>query len=111
MYKNDTLNEHYKIELYLNTGMKQFEELNKLDKSFIGTNDYMGLAYFWDHDIKYWLRDASKYQRVKVHKLFMLNNVPMLKCKISNSYYFKTNKLAHKICLDIFETNKQQKVA
>ena len=85
----------------------EFNQLNKLDKSFVGTNDYMGLAYFWDHEVKWWLREATAYQRVKVHKLFMINNVPFNK----KDKGFITNNVALKICYDVFETNKQQKVA
>jgi hypothetical protein len=107
MYNKVNMDEHYKTDLYLNCGMKQFNQLNKLDKSFVGTNDYMGLAYFWDHEVKWWLREATAYQRVKVHKLFIKNNVPF--CKKDKC--FITNDLALKICHDVFETNKQQKVA
>lgn len=105
MYNKVNMDEHYKTDLYLNCGMKQFNELNKLDKSFVGTNDYMGLAYFWDHEVKWWLREATAYQRVKVHKLFMINNVPFNK----KDKGFITNDVALKICHDVFETNKQQK--
>ena len=107
MINKINMDEHYKVDLYLNCGMNSFEQLDKLDKSFVGTNDYMGLAYFWDHEIKWWLRDATAYQRVKVHKLFIKNNVPFNK----KDKGFKTNEVALKICHDVFEAHKQQKVA
>jgi hypothetical protein len=107
MYNKANMDEHYKVDLYLNCGMNSFEQLNKLDKSFIGTNDYMGLAYFWDHEVKWWLRDATSYQRVKIHKLFIKNNVPFSK----KDNCFITNDLALKICHDVFETHKKQKAA
>ena len=107
MINKINMDEHYKVDLYLNCGMNSFEQLDKLDKSFVGTNDYMGLAYFWDHEVKWWLREATAYQRVKVHKLFMINNVPFNK----KDKGFITNNVALKICYDVFETNKQQKVA
>ena len=55
----------------------------------------MGLAYFWDHGygIKHWLRDATPYQRVKTHKLFIANNIPFNE----KDRYFISNKLAEKI--------------
>jgi hypothetical protein len=104
MYSKVNMDEHYKTDLYLNCGMNQFNQLNKLDKSFVGTNDYMGLAYFWDHEVKWWLREATAYQRVKVHKLFMINNVPFNK----KDKGFITNDVALKICHDVFETNKRR---
>ena len=107
MINKINMDEHYKVDLYLNCGMNSFEQLDKLDKSFVGTNDYMGLAYFWDHEIKWWLRDATAYQRIKVHKLFIKNNVPFNK----KDKGFKTNEVALKICHDVFEAHKQQKVA
>ncbi len=43
-------------------------EIYKLDKKFIGTQDYMGVAYFWGHEYKHILRDMSITQRRRVHK-------------------------------------------
>ena len=44
-----------------------FDYLNALDKTFIGTNSYMGFAYFWGQDYKHVLRDANNTQRQRVH--------------------------------------------
>ena len=44
-----------------------FDYLNALDKTFIGTNSYMGFAYFWGQDYKHTLRDANNTQRQRVH--------------------------------------------
>jgi len=44
-----------------------FDYLNALDKTFIGTNSYMGFTYFWGQDYKHTLRDASNTQRQRVH--------------------------------------------
>jgi len=38
-----------------------------LDKSFIGSRHYMGLAYFWGADFKHTLRDISYAKRKKIH--------------------------------------------
>jgi|11BtaG_2_1085332.scaffolds.fasta_scaffold42656_3 hypothetical protein len=43
-------------------------EIYKLDKKFIGTEDYMGVAYFWSHEYKHTLRDISITQRRRIHK-------------------------------------------
>lgn len=42
-------------------------EIYKLDKSFIGTEDYIGIAYFWTHEYKHYLRDATISQRRRIH--------------------------------------------
>ena len=39
-----------------------------LDKSFVGTVDYMGHAYFWNAAYKHYLREASDYRRRLIHK-------------------------------------------
>jgi len=43
-------------------------EIYKLDKKFIGTEDYMGVAYFWSHEYKHFLRDFTVSQRRRIHK-------------------------------------------
>ena len=45
--------------------------IHKIDKEFVGTANYMGLAYFWSHAYKHSLRDASQKQRQRVHKAFL----------------------------------------
>ena len=45
-----------------------YAKLLKLDDTFIGTPNYMGLDYFWHSEYKHYLRDASPVQRVRVHK-------------------------------------------
>ncbi len=44
-----------------------FSKLDNLDKSFIGSNDYMGIAYFWSSAYKHGLRAASAVKRRQVH--------------------------------------------
>jgi hypothetical protein len=34
----------------------------------LGTPNYMGITYFWPHEYRHYLRDASPYQRKRVHK-------------------------------------------
>jgi hypothetical protein len=40
----------------------------QLDRELIGTEDYMGLAFFWDYNYRHQLRDASPAQRRRVHE-------------------------------------------
>jgi len=92
-----SMKEHYQTKLIFNFDLDQYNAIEKIDKSFVGTKHYMGLAYFWDHEVKHWLRNATKYQRVKVHKLFIANKVPFNK----KQRYFISNKLAEKICMKV----------
>src|SRR5687767_10358648 len=48
-----------------------------LDEKYIGTADYMGVAYFWSMEYKWWLRDASPKVRRKVHKAFVDARLPV----------------------------------
>ena len=46
--------------------------LDQLDKTHVGTPNYMGVAYFWgSNGTKHYLRDATAYQRRRVHKLWL----------------------------------------
>ena len=45
-------------------------QLLKLDETFIGTDNYMGLAYFWNTEYKHDMRSATPLQRVEVHNAF-----------------------------------------
>jgi hypothetical protein len=43
------------------------DALDALDKTFIGTESYMGVTYFWHHVFRHALRGASYAQRRRVH--------------------------------------------
>ncbi len=43
------------------------QKLLELDASFVGTPDYMGIAYFWAHRYRHVLRDVSPARRRAVH--------------------------------------------
>lgn len=45
-------------------------KLWRLDEKLIGTADYLGVAFFWNDEYKWWLRDASTKVRRKVHQAF-----------------------------------------
>ena len=48
--------------------LNNFSAINNLDKGFIGTDDYLGIAYFWGQEVKHWLRAFTPCQRQNVHK-------------------------------------------
>ena len=39
----------------------------QLDKSYVGTENYLGVAYFWNYEYRYPMRDASVATRKAVH--------------------------------------------
>lgn len=43
----------------------------KFDEKLIGKPDYLGVAFFWNEEYKWWLRDASTKVRRKVHAAFL----------------------------------------
>lgn len=47
--------------------IEAYKQLNKLDETFIGTPNYLGIAYFWDLEYKHYLRDVTIQTRVKIH--------------------------------------------
>ena len=49
--------------------------LLELDKSFVGSKDYLGLAYFWAHEFKHYLRDATISQRKRIHHAWLDNSL------------------------------------
>jgi len=55
---------------FINLTSKAKEALIKLDEKYIGTDNYMGIAYFWNYDYKWWLRDAKAKVRRQVHTAF-----------------------------------------
>lgn len=55
--------------------LEAYRKLYELDEKFIGTENYMGIAYFWNYSFRHYLRDATNYQRVKVHKGFLDHNL------------------------------------
>jgi hypothetical protein len=47
------------------------EALSNLDQTFIGTGDYMGLAYFWNFEYRHYLCNASYGTRRHVHTVLL----------------------------------------
>ena len=48
-----------------------YQLIHTLDRTFIGTADYMGLAYFWAYEYRYPMRDCTIDERRRVHHGFM----------------------------------------
>ena len=48
------------------------------DKNFVGTQNYVGLAYYWNYDYRHYLRDASPYVKRKVHSMFIKHGLDLV---------------------------------
>ena len=48
-----------------------FEGILRLDKTFVGTANYLGLAYFWAYGYRHYFRDCSMAKRRKLHKKWL----------------------------------------
>ena len=74
------------------------QALYALDKTYVGTEDYLGLAYYWDHEVKHWMRDASTAKRKKIHELLLkAGEAPVKDVEFPDSRYFETNETFRKI--------------
>jgi len=51
--------------------------LIKLDEKYIATDNYMGIAFFWDDAYKHTLRSASPVQCKKVHDAWLKANLDL----------------------------------
>lgn len=49
----------------------------QIDDAFIGTPDYMGLAYWWGQAYKHTLREATTKQRKKAHDAILAAGLPL----------------------------------
>ena len=56
---------------------KAIEAVLWLDAGFIGTPDYMGLAWFWNYEYRHTMRDASEAVRRRVHAAMLKAGLPV----------------------------------
>ncbi len=92
---NDAMIDYYNYQIPLN--LDNFNQLQKIDKSNIGTHKYFGLAYFWHYDYRHSLRDATIKQKIFIHKQFIKNKVPLIRDKKFKVKYFDYCPLGIKI--------------
>lgn len=55
--------------------LEAYQKIYELDEKFIGTENYMGIAYFWHYAFRHYLRDATTEQRKKVHTKILNYNL------------------------------------
>lgn len=53
------------------------DKLRSIDTENIGTPNYMGIAAFWSHSFRHYLRSCSSARRVSVHDAFLAANLPL----------------------------------
>ena len=73
------------------------EALLKLDTSYIGTENYLGMAYFWSIETphKWLLRELTYAKRKHLHKKLLANNAPYI--REDNRGYFTNCNLFNSI--------------
>lgn len=49
----------------------QHLRLLAVDEEWVGSEHYMGLAYYWNYEYRFHLRDATASQRVRVHRMLL----------------------------------------
>ena len=59
------------------TSLDTMGMLNEMDQKFIGSKNYMGLAYFWAYDYRHTLRDCNVASRVAVHAAWLANELAL----------------------------------
>ena len=70
------------------TTTAQHAAVMELDRGFVGTENYMGVASFWDQRIKHVMREMSCSTRVKVHAAFLERGVPF---DVAGRYFHTTD--------------------
>ena len=54
-----------------NISFKAFSDIMELDCNYVGSDNYLGIAYFWNYEYRHYLRDTTNAKRKKVHSLFL----------------------------------------
>lgn len=66
------------MKLNLETTTHQaFTGIYELDKKWVGTSNYQGLAYFWNHEYRHYLRGQTPHILKRVHNKFIKENLPL----------------------------------
>jgi len=85
---------------------KATQDLYALDRTYVGTEHYLGLAYYWDHEVKHWMRDASTAKRKKIHELLLKAGETLVEdAEFPESRYFETNETFRKIMEKVLKIN------
>jgi hypothetical protein len=61
-----------------NITLKSFSDIYELDKTYVGTENYLGVAFFWNHEYRHYLRDVTNAKRKKVHNIFLAEGLDIV---------------------------------
>ena len=81
----------YTLSVAMTCGSDGYSKLKKLDESFVGTNSYMGIAYFWDHEVKHTMRDMTPKFRKIIHDALILNDIQPKNDGFGGKYFETTD--------------------
>jgi hypothetical protein len=56
---------------------RMFCIVSVIDRAMIGTPDYMGMAFWWNHEYKFYLREATNKQRKRAHDAILAGGLPL----------------------------------
>jgi hypothetical protein len=54
-----------------------FMKIIELDKTLVGTEDYMGFAYFWAYEYRHYMRSQRPHTLRKIHSTFLANKMEL----------------------------------
>tara|TARA_R110000803_G_scaffold162144_1_gene225757 strand:- start:290 stop:535 length:246 start_codon:yes stop_codon:yes gene_type:complete len=54
-----------------------YKALHALDKTYIGTEDYMGIAWYHAHEFRHYMRDTTIAKRRNIHKILLSLDLPL----------------------------------
>ena len=77
----------YVINLETASG-KATLDLYELDAGYVGSQDYLGLASFWDYELRHYMRDASIAKRKKIHQMLLESGETPIRTR--DMVYFKS---------------------
>ena len=56
---------------------KAWKDIKDLDNKYVGTEDYIGVAFFWNYAYRHYLRDTTIAKRKKVHDRFLKDGLEL----------------------------------
>ena len=52
-----------------------FMKILEVDKDFVGTENYMGFAFFWAYEYRHYMRSQRPHTLRKIHNAFLSNKM------------------------------------
>jgi hypothetical protein len=61
-----------------NLSQDAFNKILALDQSFVGTPDYLGIAFFWTYEYRHYMRDTTVTKRRRAHAALVKAGLPLM---------------------------------